>query len=162
MSEQDSAFFRTLIIVMGALFVFFVIIIIAALYVAGDDELASSDPLIQEKVQAQIEPVGQVNTEATAASTASAAPAAAGSADGAGTYQSACFACHGTGAAGAPKVGDKAAWADRIAKGNDTLYDHAINGFQGKAGFMPAKGGNAGLSDAAVKAAVDYMVAGSK
>jgi cytochrome c5 len=159
-SQQDSAFFRTLIIVLGALFVFFIIIIIAALYVAGDDDTASNDPRIQAKVMAQIEPVGQVNTEA-GATMASAAPAG-GAVDGAGTYQSACFACHGTGAAGAPKVGDKAAWADRIKQGNDTLYEHAIKGFQGKAGFMPAKGGNAGLSDAAVKAAVDHMVSNSQ
>ncbi len=85
-------------------------------------------------------------------------------AQGAGekTYKMACFACHGTGAAGAPKHGDKAAWADRIAQGNATLYDHAIKGFKGKTGFMPAKGGRADLSDADVKAAVDYMVSGSK
>ena len=81
---------------------------------------------------------------------------------GENTYKTACFACHGTGSAGAPKVGDKAAWKDRIAKGNDTLYKHAIEGFQGSAGFMPAKGGRADLSDADVKAAVDYMVGGSK
>ncbi len=85
-------------------------------------------------------------------------------AQGAGekTYKMACFACHGTGAAGAPKLGDKAAWTDRIAQGNATLYDHAIKGFKGKTGFMPAKGGRADLSDADVKAAVDYMVSGSK
>ena len=77
-------------------------------------------------------------------------------------FRSSCAACHETGAAGAPKVGDKAVWADRIKQGNDTLYEHAIKGFQGKAGFMPAKGGNAGLSDAAVKAAVDHMVNNSK
>lgn len=78
------------------------------------------------------------------------------------TYKAACVACHGSGAAGAPKVGDKAAWKDRIAQGNDTLYQHAIKGFQGKKGFMPAKGGRADLSDDAVKKAVDYMVAQSK
>jgi len=68
------------------------------------------------------------------------------------------LACHGTGAAGAPKVGDKGAWSKRIAQGTGVLNDHAINGFKG----MPAKGGNASLSDAAVKAAVKYMVKGSK
>ena len=78
------------------------------------------------------------------------------------TYKMACFACHGTGAAGAPKYADKAAWVDRIAQGNATLYEHAIKGYQGKTGFMPAKGGRADLSDADVKAAVDYMVNGSK
>ena len=87
---------------------------------------------------------------------------AANAANGEGTYKQACFACHGTGAAGAPKTGDKAAWADRIKQGNDTLYEHAIKGFKGSKGLMPAKGGRANLSDAEVKAAVDYMVAQSK
>jgi len=83
------------------------------------------------------------------------------SANGQKDYQTACFACHGTGAAGAPKVGDKAAWKARIAQGNATLYTHAIKGFKGKKGFMPAKGGSS-LSDSAVKAVVDYMVKNSK
>jgi len=83
-------------------------------------------------------------------------------ADGKATFQQACFACHGTGAAGAPKMGDKAAWKDRIAKGADKLHEHAIKGFKGEKGFMPAKGGRADLSDDVVKAAVDYMVSQSK
>jgi len=83
-------------------------------------------------------------------------------AGGEDTYKAACFACHGTGAAGAPKLGDKADWKARIAAGNETLYTHAIKGYKGAKGFMPAKGGRADLSDDAVKAAVDYMVAGSK
>lgn len=82
--------------------------------------------------------------------------------NGESTYKTACFACHGTGAAGAPKFGDKAAWADRVKKGLDTLHKHAIHGFKGSKGFMPAKGGRADLSDADVQAAVDYMVEHSK
>jgi len=82
-------------------------------------------------------------------------------ADAKGDYQASCFACHGTGYAAAPQLGDKAAWKARIAQGNATMYKNAINGFQGKTGFMPAKGGSQ-LSDAAVKAVVDYMVASSK
>jgi cytochrome c5 len=78
------------------------------------------------------------------------------------TYDSACFACHATGAAGAPKFGDKAAWAPRIAKGLDVLKQHALNGFKGESGFMPAKGGRADLSDEAVMAGVDYMTSQSK
>ena len=78
------------------------------------------------------------------------------------TYDTACFACHGAGVAGSPKVGDKAAWKDRIAKGMKTLVDHANKGFQGKKGFMPAKGGRANLSDAEVANAVAYMVEQSK
>jgi cytochrome c5 len=65
---------------------------------------------------------------------------------------------HGTGVAGAPKLGDKAAWAPRIKQGKVTLYNHALHG----KGAMPPKGGNASLADDAVKAAVDYMVSASQ
>ena len=84
-----------------------------------------------------------------------AAPAAA---DGRKIYDASCVACHGAGVAGAPKFGDKAAWAPRIKTGMDTLYATAIKG----KGVMPPKGGNASLSDTDVKAAVDYMVAAAK
>ncbi|MFO8025596.1 c-type cytochrome [Thiohalophilus sp.] len=74
-------------------------------------------------------------------------------AEGQKVYQQACFACHGTGAAGAPKL-EKSAWTDRLSQGKEVMYDSAING----KGAMPAKGGRANLSDADVKAAVDYML----
>ena len=77
----------------------------------------------------------------------------AGKADGKKIYDSACTACHGSGVAGAPKAGDKAAWAPRLKAGMDTLYASAL---KGKAA-MPPKGGNAALADADVKAAVDYL-----
>lgn len=70
-------------------------------------------------------------------------------------YKSLCFSCHDNGIAGAPKLGDKAAWESRLAQGMDTLYHTALTG----KGAMPPKGGNMSLSDADVKAAVDYMVA---
>ena len=73
-------------------------------------------------------------------------------------YKTSCFACHESGVAGSPKLGDVAAWAARIAAGNDAMYNSAING----KGVMPPKGGNMGLSDEAVKSAVDYMSAKSK
>lgn len=91
---------------------------------------------------------------------AGAAPATAGG--GEGVYKGGCVACHGAGIAGSPKFGDKVAWASRIAQGKPTLYEHAIKGYIGKAGAMPAKGGNSALADADVKAAVDYMVAAAK
>lgn len=94
----------------------------------------------------------------TAAAIAAAALSGSAMADGQAVYKSLCFSCHDTGAANAPKVGDKAAWAARIAAGNDALYASALNG----KGAMPAKGGNPALSDADVKAAVDYMVGASK
>jgi len=89
------------------------------------------------------------------------AAAGAGKADGKKVYEAACAACHGAGIAGAPKFGDKAAWAPRIKQGPAMLYEHAIKGFQGKAGMMPAKGGSA-ASDDEVKAAVDYMASAAK
>ena len=67
--------------------------------------------------------------------------------------------CHTSGAAGAPITGDKADWGPRIAQGVDVLYTHAIEGFTGQKGVMPARGGSTTLSDEEVKAAVDYMVA---
>lgn len=99
---------------------------------------------------------------AAAAPAPAAAPAKAATADAGKTvYNASCAACHGAGIAGAPKFGDKAAWAERIKQGNNVLYDHAIKGFQGKTGMMPAKGGST-ASDADVKAAVDYMIAAAK
>lgn len=77
-------------------------------------------------------------------------------------YNSACIACHGNGVGGAPIVGDAAEWTARIAKGTDVLYDHAINGFQGSAGVMIAKGGRLDLSDKEIQDAVDYMVVESR
>jgi len=90
-----------------------------------------------------------------------AAPASASADTGKALFNTACVACHGAGIAGAPKVGDKAGWAARIAQGNAVLYEHALKGFQGKAGVMPPKGGSA-APDADVRAAVDYMVAAAK
>ena len=96
-----------------------------------------------------------------AAPKAAAAPAKLAADAGQKLYQATCQMCHGTGMAGAPKVGDVAAWAPRIKQGMAVLDDHAIKGFMGKAGMMPPKGG-AAASDDEVKAAVEYMVAASK
>ena len=92
-----------------------------------------------------------------AAPAAPAAPAANPEA-GKSAYNKTCAMCHAAGVAGAPKPGDKADWGPRIAQGKDTLYKHAIEGFNGAKGAMPARGGNAKMSDEDVKAAVDYMV----
>lgn len=97
-------------------------------------------------------------TAASAAATTTTATATQVSADaGEKLFGSVCTTCHTAGLMGAPKLADKAAWAPRIAQGKDTLYKHAIGGYQGKAGVMPAKGGSQ-ASDEEVKAAVDYMV----
>ena len=80
---------------------------------------------------------------------------------GKSVYTSKCVACHGSGAAGAPKL-DDSSWAARKAQGMDVLLDHAIKGYQGPKGYMPAKGGFAALSDEEVTAAVAYMLSAIK
>jgi cytochrome c5 len=95
---------------------------------------------------------------AAGAPVAPAASATAGADAGKKIYEGTCVACHGSGVMGAPKFGDKAAWAPRIKTGMDTLYNAALHGLRA----MPAKGGNASLSDVDVKAAVDYMVSKAK
>lgn len=79
--------------------------------------------------------------------------------EGKDTYLAACTACHGPGIAGAPKTGDAAVWKDRLAKGEETLIKHAVEGFTGDTGMMPPKGGRMDLSDEAIAAAVKYMIA---
>ncbi|MDR3452498.1 MAG: c-type cytochrome [Rhodoferax sp.] len=91
-----------------------------------------------------------------AVAAAAAAPAPAANV-GETRYKETCFACHATGVAGAPKFGDKAAWAPRIATGMDTLVATAIAG----KGAMPPKGGS-NASDAEIKATVAYMVNAAK
>lgn len=120
----------------------------------GNADNSADDAAIEERIA----PVAKV----TVAGDKPEAAAGAAMLSGKDIFTGACFACHGTGAAGAPKSGDKPAWSARIAQGNAKLYSNAIGGFQGSTGVMPAKGGRADLSDDAVKAAVDYMVSQSK
>ncbi|MGB9110362.1 MAG: c-type cytochrome [Telluria sp.] len=98
---------------------------------------------------------------APAAAAPGATTAAADSGAGKALYSTTCVACHGAGIAGAPRFGDKAAWAPRIAQGSAVLYEHALKGYQGKAGVMPPKGGSS-APDSDVKSAVDYMSAAAK
>jgi len=116
-------------------------------------------------VAERIKPVAQVNVasaETQREPMKNAASAPPPGRNGQQVYETTCVACHGAGIAGAPKLGDKSQWAKHIAKGRDTLYASAVNGVQGSTGAMPPKGGNPALSDAEVRAAVDYMVARSK
>ncbi|GDY35711.1 hypothetical protein ACINB_16030 [Acidovorax sp. NB1] len=106
------------------------------------------------------EPAAAAAPAAVSAPAPAPAPAPAAAAEnelGKSVFGKTCAMCHAAGVAGAPKPGDKADWGPRIAQGKDTLYKHAIEGFTGAKGMMPAKGGAANLSDADVKAAVDYM-----
>jgi cytochrome c5 len=121
---------------------------------------AAGTPAAAPAAPAPAQPAATPGTPPTAGAIAT--PAVAGNNEaGKALFNSACTACHTAGIAGAPKFGDKAAWAPRIAQGTNTLYEHAIKGFQGKSGMMPPKGGST-APDADVKAAVDYMVAAAK
>ena len=169
MSEKhDRTFFDTFMLVLGILFAVTLVLLGLARVISGRSFEAHKqvDPVYQRELLARIEPVAKV---AVAGQDNSAlepeAPAAAGTAADLGgeeVYNQACVACHGAGIAGAPKFGDKAAWAERLAQGADTMHKHAIEGYQGKAGFMPAKGGRTDLTDQSVMNAVDYMTEAAK
>ena len=113
---------------------------------------------------AKVAVAGQDNSalqiESTTAAGSAAGPAPPQNGDE--LYEQACKTCHGAGIGGAPKTGDAALWTARIAKGDAILYEHAIKGFTGTAGMMPAKGGRVDVSDDLVKQAVDHMVKASK
>ena len=158
----DRAFLKTFSGLLAALVALTVVIFVVAQMVSGTGK-AKTKVVVQtdSEIVARIKPIGEL-VVASASAVANGVVPTAMAAGGKGTYDKACAACHSAGVAGAPKNGDKAAWGPRIAQGNETLYTHAIKGFQGKKGFMPAKGGNASLSDAEVKASVDYMVSQSK
>lgn len=95
-----------------------------------------------------------VSDTSKASATPEKAKPAVNNVSGINTYAANCYVCHDSGAAGSPKLGDAPAWSDRLAKGQGALYDSAINGVNA----MPARGGNPSLDDAAIKAAVDYMI----
>ena len=120
---------------------------------------ACSDKTSTPVATAEAMPASAAVAAARGAPAAPAAPAAAPAsaadlAKGEQIFTATCQACHGAGVLGAPKVGDKAAWTPRIAKGTNTLYESALNGFN----MMPPHGGNAALKDDEVKSAVDYMI----
>jgi cytochrome c5 len=129
----------------------------------SDDEVKGAVDFMVQALQGGDAPAAAPAAVAPAAAVEAAAPAVADAgARGKEIYDGVCFVCHTPGAAGAPKLGDVAEWAKRVAQGNDTLYDRAINGYMGQAGMMPPKGGRPDISDDDVKAAVDYMVNNSK
>jgi len=132
---------------------------VAALAVAAGAAMAVAQS-VDEEIAERIAPAGKVcmKGDACAAAAPAASASSGGARSGSDVYSAHCAACHATGAAGAPKMGDAGAWSPRVAKGMETLYTHAINGFNA----MPAKGLCMTCSDDEVKAAVDHMVEGSK
>lgn len=146
-----------------------VIAMLTQLVTGGTDK--SNPGLSDEAIAKRLKPVGELVVDASqpkpapvpaaaapvvaAAAPAPGAPApAADTGKGKSVYDTACMACHAAGVAGAPKAGDKAAWAPRLKTGMEALYASSIKGKNA----MPPKGGNLSLADADVKAAVDYMV----
>jgi cytochrome c5 len=167
-SKQDSKFFNIFSLVLGILVVITVVLFALARSVGNNTQKTHllSDPKYVAAVETRVASgrvavAGQDNAALAIAPAAGVAPVAAAAlpVDGPAVYETVCGACHINGIAGAPRSDDKAAWAPRIAQGSATLYKHAIEGYQGKGGYMPPKGGRTDLTDDLVKAAVDYMVA---
>ena len=161
MENTDKKFFITLFGVMAGM-VFLALAIWMVAHIFGGTERQISQVQL-DRNQDRINPIGQVNVggqPAKAAKTATevVAETVKSAASGDQVYAMACQACHAGGIADAPILGDKSIWAIRMATGVDALYNSAL---QGK-GAMPAKGGNASLSDAEVKAAVDYILKSSR
>ena len=167
MRQHDQQFFDTFMLVIGilagvAVGLFF---LVRAISIDTQGLYIVDDPTVQAAIEERIKPVGRVlmmgDAElAAAAAAAVAAPKPVATVmTGPQVYNAACIVCHQPGVTtGAPTIGDAAAWAPRIAQGKDTLYMHALTGFQGTKGFMPPKGGRVDLSDDEIKAAVDYLV----
>ena len=138
---------RQLVIVVALAFIvpIALIVLLSQLVTGGPHGRNESDPRVLSRIQA----FGNV--------VMADASGPKGNLSGEAVYGQVCKTCHEAGLAGAPKTGDKAAWTARLAQGQATLVKNAIAGFQGKAGVMPPKGGNADLTDAEVERAVVHM-----
>lgn len=163
--HDDKRFLKTFSGIIAGLVIVTILIIIIA--VGNDRTNSGSNPSRAVLAEERVAPVGSVRTELTVAEPAPVEPAVesahepateqavAGAAiDGEAIYQSACMACHMSGAAGAPIPGSDT-WAERAAKGADTLTASAVSGL----GMMPPKGGRLDFSDEEIRAAVDHMLA---
>ena len=172
MSKQDTHFINMFSLVIGILVALAIVFFVVARSMGASTEGKEimGEPDYYRSVEARIAPVqqeavaGQNNAALAIKPMAGATAQAGGSAgvalptSGKDLFDQTCSACHGAGIAGAPKAGDKSAWASHIAKGLPTLYDHALHGFTGTSGTMPAKGGRTDVPDPLVEQAVNYMV----
>lgn len=169
--KTDNLFVDTLVPVISALLMLGIIMYLAYDWVGhlGRGLHVAPGAAHEQAVEERIRPIGQVSIagrpgetpaepDEAAPAVAAAEPEAARELDGQAVYQAACTACHTPGIAGAPRTGDESAWTPRIEQGMDTLVSHAIEGFQGQAGYMPPRGGHANLTDEQVRDAVQYMV----
>jgi cytochrome c5 len=165
--SRDQKFFDMYSLVIGVLAAVALAILVLAMKMSDLTQgIYTRDTAeYQAAVAERIRPVGQVylpgeeSEAATPVVEAAAEPEPVATAmTGPQVYNTACLACHAAGVGGAPVVGDAAQWVDRIAQGMDVLTQHAIEGYTGSAGFMPAKGGRMDLSDDEVAGAVEYMV----
>jgi cytochrome c5 len=158
--SHDKEFFTTFFSIMGGLAAFAIVLVIIALNLTSEVSEYKPDEIVVENIKpvgevyvaGESEPEAAQATEAVAA--ADSGDAAAGPKSGEQVYNSNCMACHGTGAAGAPKLGDAAAWAPRIAAGMDTMLANATKGLNA----MPPKGLCMSCSDAELQGAIDYIV----
>ena len=140
---SDRKFLKSFSGLLGAIIALTVVLFIVANVISTKTKKAEVVTADAKTVAERIKPVGEltvVSASSNAVMNALIPAAHAASADGKATYDSACTVCHTAGVAGAPKLGDKADWGPRIAQGKDKLYEHSLKGFQGKKGFMPAKG----------------------
>jgi len=172
-TPTDRVFLRHFSMLIGFLVLVMFALIALALHLYAEHPPAKN-PEEKQIVEARIAPVGGVYAGDTGRAALVAAQEAAkkaaesqvaygGTLDGKTIFGDLCQTCHTNAATGAPLLTDKANWAPRIAQGIDTLFKHAIEGFQGKDGkLMPAKGGNPSLTDAQVKATVQWMVSQAK
>ena len=132
------------------------LLVVASL--AAISSVTYSETKAADTVKERIAPVGKSCMSGETCAAAPAAPAGSGPKSGKDVFGSVCTTCHSTGLMGSPKFGNAADWAPRAAKGLDTLYTHALGGFNN----MPARGTCAACSDDEIKAAVKYMVESSK
>ncbi len=142
---------KQLVIVLVLAFAVPVIVIVLLAQLATSGRIYDEEAMAPEAVAKRIKPVAEANM-------GTAGPAGKVLKTGEEVYKSTCMACHGAGVANAPKFGDKKAWAMHLMHGTEHVYENALKG----KGAMPPKGGNLTLSDAEVKAAVDYMLGAVK